>query len=171
MTLPGYPYPTRGTRVLRAADMVEVVNWITPVIRMGDGEFLCPPHGTSADLTLWCAAQGIPVIDRYDAWADLLDPFLDTEFSPEVQQRTMARLAAAGFDADRVADLRARVEKAMLHRTFLSWEWVYYGLGDVLVAMKPVVWTRSARWRGFYAEAMAVAAQGCAEEVSTPAPS
>jgi len=168
--LPRYPFPARATRRVATADIVEVIDWISPAIRTVEGEFLCVRYDAKAGLHAWSAARGVPVVKRYDAWADLLDPFLDTEFTPEDQRHTLDRLAAVGLNEAAVMALRERLEKPMIQRTVWGWEWIHYGLADVLDTMKPLVWTRGKRWRAFYDEAMAVAARGCDARAMPPAP-
>jgi len=170
LILPQYPFPLRKTRILRPEDIVENLTWISPALRITGGEFLCVAYDEKEALAQWCAEHDIASNRRYDAWSDLLDPFLDTEFSPEDRQRTLDRLAAAGLDVRTVAALRGRVEKPMINVTVWSWEWIYYGLHDVLRAMQPRIWPRRKGWLCFYDEAMAVAAKGCDKASTPPAP-
>lgn len=161
--LSNYPFPTPRTRVVEAADIREVVKWHPPALRMRDREFLMV-GGTEFDgLKHWCAEHGVPVVNRYDAWADLLEPFLDTEIGAAGTEATYLRLAQHGFDRPEVETLRAEVDKPMIYLTALTWEWVHYGIYDVLRATHPVpsfFWRRERR--AFVRRVMAVAERGCA---------
>lgn len=80
-----------------------------------------------------CAARHrIPVAARHDlVWGDILEPFLDTEFTDADQQRTMSRLEAAGIGPGQVAGLRDRFGPAMwlYNLAIPRWEWGHLGLG------------------------------------------
>lgn len=158
ITLPGYRYPARKTRVLERTDIVEIVDWFPPAILTTSGEFLFVPRGKLDDVQAYCAAHDVPFTKRYDVWGDLLDPFLDTEFSDQAQQATRQRLRERGGLSDREIDeLRARVEAPMLSFTAVTWEWQFYGLFDVLTAMKPRMFLGRKKWMTFYDEAMEIA--------------
>ncbi|MGH9225709.1 MAG: hypothetical protein ACRD2W_18425 [Acidimicrobiales bacterium] len=88
------------------------------------------------DLRAFCEEHAVPVRRRPDVWADLLEPFLDTEFTVADDERTATRLHQAGLDRDEIARIRAQVGDAMVAYNFGSmlWEWVHLGLFDLLEA-------------------------------------
>lgn len=113
------------------------------------------------ELQAFCRTHEIAFTERYDVWGDLLDPFLDTEFSSDVQEANRQRLKERGRLTDAEIDaIRANVEKKMLMLTGLTWEWQHYGLCDVLEAMKPKTWIGRQKWAVFYAEAMEICLRG-----------
>ena len=126
-----------------------------PAVLTTEGEWLFIPATQREDLSAFAARQGLPVVQREDVWMLLLEPFLDTEFSEEIQARTMARLAAHGLPASEVARIRGEVERQMLAYTAITWEWMYYGLFDVLQAMATFGSRR--KFGDFYREAMRLA--------------
>ncbi|WGK64846.1 hypothetical protein [Croceiramulus getboli] len=70
-------------------------------------------------------------------WDWLLEPYLDTELSPENKENIRQRLLENGFHPEEVARIRAEVGPQMQHYNFDTglWEWVSLGLFDVLCAM------------------------------------
>jgi hypothetical protein len=74
----------------------------------------CPPgRRTSGRSTPSAAAS--PIATRHDrVRGDILEPFPDTWFGQEHQQRTMSRLQSAGIGPQQVTELRARFGAAML---------------------------------------------------------
>jgi len=78
----------------------------------------------------------IPIISRIDLWDAILEPFLDTEFSQEQQQRTLDKLAEFGLDENKVDSWRDKVKEAMVLYNFGTglWDWVHLGQWDLLTA-------------------------------------
>ena len=157
VTLPRYPFPTLKTRVLERSDIVEVVDWFPPVIVTTAGEVLLISRTELDELKALCTHQNVPFVQRYDVWSDLLDPFLDTEFSPEFQDANRQRLNQRGNLTDvEIDSIRAEVEEEMLQLSGLAWEWLHYSLADVLSAMKPKTWIGRQKWIAFYVRAMEI---------------
>ena len=112
-----------------------------PEVRLHRGETLFVSAQPREELRAFCEGNGVPVRRRPDVWGDLLEPFLDTEFRPEDDARTAARLARVGLDAATVAGIRADVGDAMVAYNFDSglWDWVHLGLSDLLQARSGVL--------------------------------
>ncbi len=87
------------------------------------------------DLENFGRLHGIPVVSRDDLWSLLAEEFLDTEFDPPQKSETLRRLAENGIDEAETRDIRARIGPRMLAYTALTWEWVHYGLADVLLVL------------------------------------
>ena len=108
-----------------------------------------------------CQRHDIPLVQRYDVWSDLLDPFLDTEFSLDSQKANIQRLKEHGsLTDDEIIDLRKKVEGKMVRHTALTWEWQHYGLADLLAVMKPKLGFGRERWAEFYGEVMEISLRG-----------
>ncbi|MFD8291502.1 hypothetical protein ACFXJO_11675 [Streptomyces lavendulae] len=105
-----------------------------PELRTRSGETVFVPAGLRAELERFCARNGIPLRRRQDVWGDLLDPFLDTWFTPEEEAATLARLDRAGLAPAEVAAIRERVAPLMRAHNHMLWEWHALGLGDLLAA-------------------------------------
>ncbi|MFE4637222.1 hypothetical protein ACFRJ1_28115 [Streptomyces sp. NPDC056773] len=87
-----------------------------------------------AELERFCIDHRIPRRSRPDVWGDLLEPFLDTEFTPEGQASTQARLGRAGLGPDEVAGIRAKVGPLMRAYNAVHEDWHHLGLADLLDA-------------------------------------
>ncbi|MDI2130717.1 hypothetical protein [Yinghuangia seranimata] len=114
-----------------------------PEIRTMDGETLFVPRSLEGDLAAFCARNGIAMRARYDVWGDLLEPYLDTEFTVSDEQAAAARLAAVGLDSAAVEAVRQRVGPAVYEYNFNvpMWDDFHLGLADLLD-------TYTARWAG-----------------------
>ena len=101
--------------------------------------------------------NNIKTVERRDVWRGILEPFLDTEFTPEIDQRTTQFLESYGLTTDQVRSLRAEVEIQMLKYNFdtMIWEWCAFGTEDVLKAMR-TKYNRD-EFRDFYKRVMAIA--------------
>ncbi|WP_280508867.1 hypothetical protein [Nocardia cyriacigeorgica] len=105
-----------------------------PEIRTRTGLTLFVSANQRAELAEFCARYAVPIAHRVDVWADLLEPYLDTEFSEADQRATIARLERAGIPADEVASIRARVGPVVHAYNVKVWEWVHLGLCDLFEA-------------------------------------
>lgn len=86
------------------------------------------------EVKLFAQYNRIRDIARTDVWSLVNEPFLDTEFSPEEQWKTLEELAAAGFDRQEVEQIRATIKDKMQGYNAFHWEWVHLGHMDVLAA-------------------------------------
>lgn len=163
-----YPYP--GARVhprgrVPWREVLEVDPKASPPEVRIAGETLFVSAELRDELARASETHGVPVVRRVDVWGMLLDPFLDTEFDDDVQERTLATLEENGIARAEAEAIRKRVSWAMLHHNAMMWEWVHLGLWDLLEAHRNV-WIRllrgltPGRWRAFYAWAMEIAGRG-----------
>ena len=141
-------YDFRGATVHPAgkvtAEQVRDADWkaMSPEIRTTSGETLFLPRAQRAELERFCVRNGVARRFRFDAWGDLLEPFLDTRFEPDEERATLTRLHEAGFSAREVTEIRRRLTPLMHAYNFnaMVWEWAYLGLADLLnAANAPVV--------------------------------
>lgn len=136
-------YEFRGASVhpdgVLTAAQIRGVNWrlAPPEIRTTQGETLFVPAAHQAELADFCLRNGIAFDGRLDVWGNLLEPFLDTEFSDESIAATDELLREAGFGAAEVADIRLRIAPLMMAYNFDSmlWDWANLGLCDLLKAV------------------------------------
>lgn len=144
-----------------------------PEIRTLQGETLFVSAEQREEFQAAMRAAGIAEVRRYDVWADLLEPYLDTEFTLQEQRETLARLNECGCVETEVNQIRRRVERPMLTYNFALWEWVHLGLFDVLLAMRPrltlAAWIdpRVKRFERFYRDAMFIAEHGRRKQEAT----
>jgi hypothetical protein len=146
--------------------LIRDADWtaMRPEIRTTSGETLFLPRPQKSELERFCVRNGVARRSRFDAWGDLLEPFLDTRFEPEEERATLARLDAAGFSSREVAEIRRRLTPLMHAYNFdaMVWEWVHLGLFDLLDAANAPVVDRAVRDElgepaEFYAWTMAIA--------------
>ncbi len=136
IVLVDYPFP-RSSRVPASAITQVCVGWAPPALRTIEGEFVFVAAPTVRVLAEFAMRHRIPFVRREDVWALVLEVFLDTEFGPENDARTLRRLGELGIDREEVERVRRRVRGSMVALTAWTWEWIHYGLFDVLEVMRP----------------------------------
>ncbi len=105
-----------------------------PEIITQQGEVLFVSATQRPYLRLFAQINQIPDVDILDVWSLLLEPYLDTEFSEEYQQRTHQLLNKSGFSPDEINAIRERVGSNVLNYNTLLWEWVHLGQYDLFHA-------------------------------------
>lgn len=133
-----------------------------PEVRTKAGEVLFVSATQRQDLERFCQASQIRIRKRPDVWGDLLEPFIDTEFTPQQQAATLSRLHQAGLTDAEIEQIRARVRPLMLAYNALHWDWYHLGLADLLDAATTAPITEHHRaspgeTTSFYAWAMGIA--------------
>ncbi|MDT7788454.1 MAG: hypothetical protein QOF58_6873 [Pseudonocardiales bacterium] len=128
-----YPHGTLAASAIRDAS----VDAGPPEIRTRAGETLFVSWEDKAGLAQFCLRHSIPLVRRLDVWANLLEPFLDTEFGPEHEASTDARLREVGLPQREIDAIRERFTPLMRSYNFDSglWEWCDLGLFDLLNAL------------------------------------
>jgi hypothetical protein len=106
-----------------------------PEIRTLSGETLFVSATQREELERFCRASQIPVRKRPDIWGDLLEPFLDTQFTPEHEAETLSRLRQAGLTDTEIGQIRAKVGPIMLAYNAFHWDWCHLGLDDLFDAV------------------------------------
>jgi hypothetical protein len=137
LVLHGYPFKPAVRRIESAGVREICVGWAPPTLLLSTGEFVFVSAEFAAALGEWAVEQQVPFVSRFDVWSRILEPFLDTEHSPEEQARTMTVLEKNGVASEEVERMRKLVGERMLMLTFATWEWVHYGLYDALKVMRP----------------------------------
>jgi hypothetical protein len=107
---------------------------IPPEIRLRSGETLFVPALQREELTRVSERWSLPIEQRTDVWALLLEPYLDTEFVDAERERTVRRLESVGLAGGEVERIRERVGDRMLRYNAMHWDWVHLGLFDLLTA-------------------------------------
>ena len=133
-----YPFRPSSVSSERAVhfDLIQDVDLSKspPEIRLKSGEILFISAAQKAELEAFATRFSIARVERADVWADLLEPFLDTQFSEVDQERTLRRLENQGFSLDEVRNIRAGVKEPVLRYNSVVWEWTHLGLFDLLEA-------------------------------------
>lgn len=105
-----------------------------PEIRTRSGETLFVSATQRQDLERFCQASLVRIRERPDVWGDLLEPFTDTQLTPQHESATLGRLHQAGLTAAEIAQIRAKVRPLMLAYNARHWDWRHLGLADLLDA-------------------------------------
>lgn len=110
-----------------------------------------------AELKNFAERNAIKTVERPMVWEWILEPFLDTEFTAETDQKLTDILEKSGLTADRVKALRAEVEEQMLKYNFdtMLWEWCGFDASDVLRAMRTKY--KKEAFKDFYQQVMDIA--------------
>ncbi|APQ19192.1 hypothetical protein A9200_03220 [Maribacter hydrothermalis] len=89
-------------------------------------------------------------------WDWILEPYLDTEFTKENEERCLARLHDNGFTSLEVDTIRAEVKEQMFAYNFdtMLWDWCSLSLPDVLCAMRAKY--SEEEFRDFYKRALEI---------------
>ena len=127
-----------------------------PTIRIKD-ELIFLTREKKSELEKFAIDNNIKIAERPIIWGWILEPFLDTEYTTETDQRLMQILESYGLTTEYVNSLRKEVEKQMLKYNFgtMLWEWVSFDASDVLRAMR-TKYNKEA-FRNFYKRVMAIA--------------
>ena len=101
-------------------------------------------------------SNNIRLIPQNWNWDWILEPYLDTEFTKENEQRALERLLENGFTANEVDTIRAEVKNQMYAYNFdtMLWDWCSLGLSDVLSAMRAKY--SKEQFREFYKRALEI---------------
>jgi hypothetical protein len=78
----------------------------------------------------------LKVENRFDIWEALNEVFLDTEFTPQHQERTLQQLQQNGFSQEEVLEIRDKIRELMSGWGSVAWEWNYLGHYDLLLNKK-----------------------------------
>ncbi|MEP2278820.1 hypothetical protein [Maribacter sp.] len=100
--------------------------------------------------------NNIPLIPQSWNWDWILEPYLDTEFTKENEERCLQRLVENGFTSIEVNAIRKEVGEQMYAYNFdtMLWDWCSLSLSDVLSAMRAKYDT--VQFRDFYKRALEI---------------
>lgn len=108
-----------------------------PTFRVGN-ELIFLTSEKKVELEEFARKNNIKTIERPMIWGWILEPFLDTEFTTETDERLTKLLESYGLTKDKVKSLRTEVATQMLKYNFdtMLWEWGGFAALDVLKAMR-----------------------------------
>lgn len=108
-----------------------------PTFRVGE-ELIFLTREKKDELKNFAKSNNIKTVERAMIWGWILEPFLDTEFTLETDQRLSKLLGDYGLTTDQIKLLRTEVEIQMLKYNFdtMLWEWGGFDALDVLKAMR-----------------------------------
>jgi hypothetical protein len=121
------------------ADQIDDIDFKSypPTFRI-ENELVFLSADKKPELEEFANKNNIKTVERPMIWDWILEPFLDTEYTTESDQRLTILLEKYGLTTDQVKSLRAEVETQMLKYNFdtMLWEWGGLGADDVLRAMR-----------------------------------
>ena len=127
-----------------------------PTFRVGN-ELIFLMSEKKVELEEFAKKNKIKTVERPMIWGWLLEPFLDTEFRPETDERLTKLLNNYGLTTDQIKSLRTEVETQMLKYNFdtMLWEWGGFDTLDVLKAMRTKY--NKDEYKDFYKRVMKIA--------------
>ena len=160
LTIEGYPFePSIAYRqpTIKASEIDEIDSLsFPPTIKVGN-ELIFLTREKVKELEAFALRNHINIVPRPAIWSWILEPFLDTEYTPEAEEKAMEFLGNFGLTAEQIKSLRSEVEAQMISYNFdtMLWEWIGFDTSDVLKAMRPA-YSRDA-YRDFYKRVMDIA--------------
>ena len=108
-----------------------------PTIKVKD-ELIFLTSEKKDELKAFARRNDLRTVKRPDIWGWILEPFLDTEFTKETDERLTRLLTEYGLTKETVDLIRKEVKTQMLKYNFdtMLWEWGGLGAEDVLKAMR-----------------------------------
>ena len=127
-----------------------------PTFRVGN-ELIFLTSEKKIELEEFATKNNIKTVERSWIWDWILEPFLDTEYTTETDERLTKLLESYGLTTDQVKSLRAEVETQMLKYNFdtMLWEWGGFNASDVLRAMRTKY--KKDEYEDFYRRVMEIA--------------
>lgn len=127
-----------------------------PTIKVGN-ELIFLTREKKDELEAFATRNNVAIVVRPAIWSWILEPFLDTEYTPEADEKAMEFLGNYGLTAEQVKSLRTEVQTQMMKYNFdtMLWEWGSFDISDVLKAMRPA-YSREL-YRDFYSRVMEIA--------------
>ncbi len=150
---PSAVYPEK---TIKANDINEI-SWDSypPLLRL-ENEVIFISRGFSENLKQFVDRNNISSFEATRNWNWLLEPYVDTEYTEETDNRLIELLNKNGITKSEIEQLRNEVKEQMLKYNFdtMLWDWVSLGLSDVLGAMK--VKYNKEQFSDFYKRAMEI---------------
>lgn len=120
------------------ADLINEVNLNTspPSIIINHNEVLFIEGRYKKKFIEFVKHNKLKVENRFDIWEALNEVFLDTEFTPQHQERTIQQLELNGLTRAEIEEIRAKIKELMSGWGSVAWEWNYLGHYDLLLNKK-----------------------------------
>jgi len=156
----GYPFKPSVAFGHKLIDHLEIksidINGYPPTIRVGNELIFVSAEHKEA-LKIFAEENKVQVQDLPDIWGWILEPFLDTEYTPEDDEYTGKLLESYGLPPVEVNNIRNEVGEQMYKYNFdtMLWDWNSLSILDVLRAMR--VKYGEEQFRKFYEKAMEIA--------------
>lgn len=132
-------YPLRpgirpGRLFIGAVEIVEAD--IQRCVLLVRDELIYLPDWPRAELAEFCSRNGISTRARYDAWSDILAPYVDTSYTKVEVSNRERRLREAGFSVWQVSRLRWFAAIPMIVSQGIAGEWTGLYHYDLMYAVR-----------------------------------
>lgn len=154
---PFEPSVAYGQTIFKAHQIDDLdIKSYPPTFRVGE-ELIFLTREKKDELENFAKRNNIKIVERPIIWGWLLEPFLDTDFTPETEERLIKILEDYGLAIEQVKAIRTEVETQMLKYNFdtMLWEWCRLDTLDVLKAMRTKY--DKDKYHDFYKRAMKIA--------------
>lgn len=132
---PSQAYPSR---IFQASEIDAIsFNSYPPLLKVNDEViFISREHSNS--LKLFITRNQVSTFEPTRNWSRILEPFLDTEYTPSNHDKILQLLSANNILENELILIREEVRSQMLKYNFdtMLWEWGDLALSDVLAAMR-----------------------------------
>ncbi|MFW9842982.1 MAG: hypothetical protein ACFFEV_00215 [Candidatus Thorarchaeota archaeon] len=135
---PSTVYSRIGMKKVLAEKIDEIDLQGAPPTLKVDNELIFISAEHRSELESFAKRNNIEIRARFDIWDAILEPFIDTEFTPEDAKQIQENLEKYGLGEETVQKWRERVKEAMIAYNFGTglWDWVHLGQWDMLNAYK-----------------------------------
>lgn len=113
------------------------LNTYPPSFVVDDKEVIFVAYEAKAQLEQFGLKHTINIVERFDIWEHINQPFLDTEFDLSEKANNLKALADNGVSEEETIAIRKQI-KPVMDANFFAWEWVYLGQFDFLMWVKPL---------------------------------
>ncbi|QHT71252.1 hypothetical protein GXP67_33665 [Rhodocytophaga rosea] len=113
------------------------LNTFPPSFVLDDKEVIFVAYDGKAQLEHFGLKNNINIVERFDIWEHINQPFLDTEFDLAEKADTLNPLAKNGVSEEETIAIRKKI-KSVMNANFFAWEWIYLGQFDYLMWAKPL---------------------------------
>lgn len=151
---PSIVYPEK---TLPAKD-IKAICYSYPITLKIENEFIFISREQLEAIQIFVANNNISIIEQNWNWSWLLQPYLDTEYTAEDDEKITNLLIENGFSKQEISKIRNEIEQQMYKYNSILWEWIDLNLLDVLQAMR--VKYNKEKFRDFYQRAMQIEAKG-----------
>lgn len=129
-----YKQSTVKAHIPLPASHVTEINLDTspPSFVINDNEVIFIPCRLKNQLEIWGKKNEVPLVDRFDIWSAINDPFLDTEFDTAYYEKTTTQMIANGLSVEEVEQIRSKIKFTMETTNSIVWEWVNLSQFDYL---------------------------------------
>lgn len=89
-----------------------------------------------ANLSKYAKDKNIPIEEYYDVWSDILEPFLDTEYTESTREIINNRLNKCGLDKSIIKQIRTEIQELIedYNKNSGLWDWINLNMNDLLDA-------------------------------------